>query len=473
NQYAYRTLNGTLEWLRILNDRTNVVTKVIRADHVPRLLFPEFESDNVVEFQSRIRQTELRSTLDLTLGNHLFSVGTQLIRYDLLPGNLNPGTSAAVRPVALAAEQGLEASLYLEEEWKITPRATLSAGLRYSYFRQLGPGVQRVYAAGLERRPENLIETRAFGQGTAGQTYGGFEPRLGLSYKLTDKVSLKAAYAMSRQYLQNIFNATTPLPTSRWKLSDEHLLPQRASLFSGGIYGILDVARGYEISLEGYHRTVNNLLEYKAGADFFLAPAVETEILQGEGRAYGVEIGLRKTKGQWTGRVNYTYSRVLNRVEGPTFSTRINRGNWYNGYFDQPHTFNASWGFDDGKNNRVGFTLVAHSNRPYTEPNGVIELGDLTVPLFFERNNARLPTYHRLDFSWTVYNASMKNKRWKGEWTFTAYNIYGRKNAINIFYQPRRISGDEEVFQDAPLASYKLAIFGAPILSLNYSFKFE
>ncbi|MEM9258923.1 MAG: TonB-dependent receptor, partial [Bacteroidota bacterium] len=437
NQYAYRTLNGTAEWLRVLGERSNLVTKVIRADHVPKLLFPEFDSDNVIEFQSGIRQTELRSTLDYRVGKHQFSFGGQLIRYDLNPGQLNPGTSNAVGFQQLDAEQGLEVSLYLEDEWNIGDVATLSAGLRYTQFRQLGPGTVRTYALGEEIREEQLVGTEEFGAGESLQTYSGFEPRLGLSVKLTDRLRFKAAYALTRQYLQNIYNSTTPLPTSRWKLSDKFLQPQRAGLISGGLYAVLPGKGGYEISLEGYYRDIQNLLEYKPGADFFLDPSVETELLQGQGRAYGIELGLQKSKGQWTARANYTYSRVQNLVQGNSFSTNINRGEWYNGYFDQPHTFNGSLNFDDGKNNRVGFTLVAQSNRPFTQPNGVVEIGDLVVPLFLERNNARMPTYHRLDFSWTVYNMSMRKKRWKGEWTLTAYNLYGRRNAINVYYQPR------------------------------------
>jgi len=200
---------------------------------------------------------------------------------------------------------------------------------------------------------------------------------------------------------------------------------------------------------------------------------VETDLLQGKGRAYGLEFGVQKTRGEITFKANYAYARTQNLVRGNTFSSTINSGNWYNGYFDQPHTFNGTLNFDDGKNNRVGFTLVAQSNRPFTQPNGVIEVNNTVVPLFLERNNARMPAYHRLDFSWTVYNMSMRKRRWAGEWTLTAYNIYGRKNAINVYYQPRLGSGDENVFLDSPLASYKLSIFGTPIVSLSYSFKFE
>lgn len=302
------------------------------------------------------------------------------------------------------------------------------------------------------------------------QTYGGFEPRLGLSFRLGDDGSLKAAYAVNRQYLQNVFNSTTPLPSSRWKVSDNNVSPQVSQLYSAGIYRLL--GRHYELSLEGYYRAIDGLLEYKPGADFFLSTDVETDLLQGEGRTYGVEIGLRKTAGRLTGQVNYTYARAENRVPGPDLTSRINGGRWYRGYFDQPHALNTGFTFDDGTTHRVSVNLVVQSNRPYSVPNGYLTLNRLPVPIFLERNNARLPLYHRLDLSWTIHNASLKQRRWVGDWTVTVYNLYGRKNAYNIYYQPRRGGNNAEIFGSSPLASYRLTIFGAPIFSISYSFKF-
>ena len=139
--------------------------------------------------------------------------------------------------------------------------------------------------------------------------YGGLEPRVGLSWQLTDRTSLKGAYALNRQYLQNIFNSTTPLPSSRWKVSDNNVKPQRSQLYSAGIFQVL--GGGYEMSVEGYYREVDRLLEYKPGADFFLNPQVETDLLQGDGKTYGAEIGFRKGGGNFTGQLNYTYARPL------------------------------------------------------------------------------------------------------------------------------------------------------------------
>ena len=345
--------------------------------------------------------------------------------------------------------------------------------MRYSHFVQQGPGKQRIYADPTQiTHPDGVIETNTFGGGEAMQTYGGFEPRLGLSYQLAERLSFKAAYALNRQYLQNIFNATTPLPTSRWKVSDNNLAPQRATLYSTGFY-YLPGDEGFELSLEGYYRDIDNLLEYRPGADFFLNPTVETDLIQGRGIAYGIEAGIKRRKGNFT--VNLTTLTPAAETRWPARpSLRASTtANGTNGYFDQPHTLNLNITLDDKTANQISFNLVVQSNRPYTAPNGFVRIDDLPVPLFLERNNARLPVYHRLDFSWRIHNASLSKKRWVGDWVFTIYNLYGRKNAYNVYYEPKGVGNGQVLSAASVLNSYRLTIFGAPIPSLSYTFKFE
>lgn len=396
----------------------------------------------------------------------------QAERYILDPGFLDPGTSTNVQPTILEKERGIELSAFVEDEWTVSPKLTIGAGLRYTAYRQLGPGERRIYAEGEEISSRNLVETNLFGEGEAIQTYAGLEPRFGLSYQLSSNTSLKASYARSRQYLQNIFNATTPLPTSRWKVADPNIIPQTADLVSLGLSHVTP-GGNFAFRLETYYRQLQDLLEYKPGADFFLNPTVETDLLRGEGRAYGIELTATSLAGRFTGEVNYAYARVENRVDGNDFSSRINRGNWYPGYFDQPHTFSANLILDEGKTHELGFNLVVQTNRPYTAPNGFLEINGTDVPLFLERNNARLPVYHRLDFSWTIHNLRRQKRKWTGEWIFTVYNLYGRDNAYNIFFQPRDANTPAlGIFSGSPFAAYRLSIFGAPVLSLAYKFTF-
>jgi outer membrane receptor protein involved in Fe transport len=470
NQYAYLTLNGGAEWLHLLSEHWSLRSSAHRAGYDPELRFPQADG-NRVDFLSSIRYLIGSSALTYEGNDHRVTLGAQYDRYALSPGRLDPGGTAAILPLTLPEERGGELALYLEDEWSVADWLSLSAGLRYVHYRQLGPGEQRIYREGEVVRESALLETVSIANADL-RSYGGLEPRLGLNMAIDELTSLKASYARSRQYLQNIYNATTPVPTSRWKVSDNNVGPQTGNLYSAGI-SRLTGDRKYFFQLEGYYRRVEDLLEYRPGADFFLSPAVETDLVRGRGRGYGVELTARRESGRISGEVNYTYARVENLVDGPTPATRINRGGWYPGYFDQPHTLNTRLTLDEGRTHELALNLVVQSNRPYTVPNGFVTVGNVPVPLFLERNNDRLSTYHRLDFSWTIHNFRRQRRKWTGDWVFTVYNVYGRDNAYNVFFQPRDANTPRlGIFSGSPFAAYRLSVFGAPIVSLSYTFTF-
>jgi hypothetical protein len=472
NQYDYYTLNGTLDWLRTLPGGAYLQTVLVSSDYQPRILFPERGVDNTVTYESRIKYQSIRSQLSLPQqGNWTTSFGLQGNRYRNEPGRLLPGASTAVANRELPAETSLELAAYAEGEWTPTDIFTATVGLRYVHYLLLGPETLRTYDPNLPRTPEAVVGTETFATGEVVSQYGGLEPRLGLRLKLGEQTALKGSYARSKQYVQNIFNSATPLPTSRWKTSNEHIRPQASNLVSLGIYRNLRAGM-YELGLEGYYRETENVLEYKPGADFFLEPFVETEVLQGQGQAYGLEFSVNKRQGKLNGWLNYTYSRSLNRMQGDFFSERINGGDWYPGNFDRPHSINATLNIIGSENNTISFNFALQTGRPFTVANGFLDVDGQAIPLFLERNNDRLPTYHRLDFSWHITNPSQKKRRWRGDWTFTVYNIYGRRNAYNVYYGPRP-GNLGNVFGSSPLGAYRLSIFGSPVVSLTYNFKFS
>ncbi len=266
-----------------------------------------------------------------------------------------------------------------------------------------------------------------------------------------------------RQYLQVISNTTTPIPTSRWKSSDLNIKPQVSQLFSFGYFRNLN-DNVFEISTEAYYKTTSNIIDYKPGASFLLQKNIETELLQGKNKAYGLEVMFSKKKGELTGWANYTYARSLNQVkEGNSNTQQINYGNWYATNYDRPHTFNAAIVVSQTKTHDFSFNFTYSTGRPFTVPKAFIQSNGVTYPFYTERNNSRIPDYHRLDFSWNIYNPKNLNKKYKGNWNFTIYNLYGRKNAYSIFIKSAdRVSNP-----------FKLTVFGAPIPSLSYNFKFE
>ncbi|TGV00962.1 TonB-dependent receptor [Flavivirga rizhaonensis] len=473
NQYDFGMLNGTLNWQHAFNNKTSLKTILVSSKYTPQIIFPEFGNNNEIRFQSRINYLSLISELKKNVNNEFdYYAGIQVNKYKIEPGNLNPGSADSVLPVSLNSETSYELSGYLNANWSPTDKLSLSAGLRYNHFRLVGPYT----LASFDETGETISDTKEFKKGDLVKSYNDFEPRLGLSYKLNKKTSVKASYAIINQYLQNVYNSTTPIPTSRWKMSDTNIKPQRGETYGLGFYhNFREDDKMLTMGLEGYYRDTKNVLSYKPGADFFLQEYLERDVVQGIGKAYGVEFSLKKPKGDVNGWINYTWAKSRLKSYNENLADRVNNNNWYPSDFDRTHVVNATINLEGDKYNTFSFNFTGQTGRPYTVANAVVKVDDLEVPIFIDRNNARLPIYHRLDLSWNVhFSGSKKNKRWKNDWTFTIYNIYSRKNPFNIYYTQRTEERlNRVIFQDSPLGSFQLSALNSPLLSLTYNFTFQ
>ncbi len=468
NQYDFQTLNGTVNWLHTFDNQTNLRTILVKSNYKAKTIFPELESANEIEFDSNINYTSLISEISKKVNNTFdYYLGIQANQYKINPGELDPGSTNTVFPVSLPKETSYEFSGFANFNWKPLESLSLSAGLRYNHFLFQGP-----YTLNSYDEVGNVTNTQFFEKGKKVISFDDLEPRLGISLKLGENTSMKASYAKANQYLQNIYNSTTPLPTSRWKTSDPHINPQSSNIYGLGVYkNFMD--NKIETSLEGYYRETKNNLTYKPGADFFLEESIEQDVVQGQGQAYGIEFSFRKPKGRINGWFNYTWSRSLLRTENQNLLDRINNNNWYASDFDRPHVFNGTINFEGDRYNTWSFNFTGQTGRPYTVANGIIDLDGLDVPIFLERNNGRLPTYHRLDFSWKVRYSKKKNKRWVGDWTFTVYNVYARKNPFSIYYSQRSGVENGDIFRGSPLGSYELSVVNSPIFAMTYNFTFQ
>jgi hypothetical protein len=460
-QYDYQTSNAALKWFHSFSSKLNLQTTAVYTNFQPQTLLPELNSDNKVSIESGIVYNQLKSSLNYNLNEkHRIEGGISTILYRINPGTLNPGTSKSVNYKSVPEEKSLEAGIYLEDEFTVNKRLSLSFGLRYSFYNALG-GTVRSYNPLTPKSDINVIDSTVYKSGETSASYGGFEPRVALKYSFSELNSIKFGYSLMRQYLQVVSNTTTPLPTSRWTTSNTHIKPQISELLSAGFFRN---SRNniYEFSLEGYYRSTENVLDFKPGADFLFQPYIETQTLQGNGKAYGLELMVAKKKGEVTGWINYTYSRALNQIKlSDRFEEQINGGNWYATNYDRPHSFNATISISQGKHHEFGFSFVYNTGRPFTVPEGFVEYNSVKYPYYIERNNDRIKDYHRLDFSWTIRNPSMTKKRWEGSWTFAVYNLYGRANAYSVYLKSEK-----------GLNAYQLTIFGSPIPSLTYNFKF-
>ena len=468
NQYDFSTMNHSMKWLHTFDNNTNLTTKLVASDYQPKNLFPEVDSDNVIRFESRIRylsgQIEYFNNQTSKVD---YYVGGQFNRYLIEPGSLDPGSGNSINPVLLGEETGDEWSVYGSADFALTPKLTLSSGFRLSQFNLVGP-----YEEALYDDDQNFVDTQNYQAGEKVISYIYPEPRLGLNLKVGERASLKTSYARMYQYIQNIYNTNTPLPTSRWKISDRYVKPQQNDTYGFGFYKDFDDA-GLELSAETYYRNTSNNLTYKPGANFFLSRAIETEVVQADGRSYGIEFGLHKNTGRFNGFLNYTWARSLLKTNEAAPEDRINNNLWYASDFDRPHTVNATLNFEGDLYNKISFNFVGQTGRPYTIANGVYKQQNVTIPIYLNRNNARLPTYHRLDFSWTIAYSKDPKRRFKGDWVFTVYNIYGRKNPFNIYYAQRNGGVDGNVFLSSPLGAYELTALRGTLVSLSYNFRFQ
>ena len=469
NQYTFQTLNGTLGWTHSFDAQSSLRTHFAVSDYSSGNIFPEVNAANEITYSSGIQFLNFGSEFTHRINDATdYYLGLSGIRYRIAPGNLDPGSGTSINAVDLDREDSYEFGLYGNLNAKLSESFSLSVGLRANHFVLVGPFTQPNF----EPNSETIASTTVFEAGAGVKTYNSIEPRIGMNFALGESSAIKASYSRLHQYLQNIFNTTTPLPTSRWKTSDPLIKPQESNSFGLGWYqGLSD--DDMEISIEGFYRTTRNNLTYKAGADFFLEPFVQRDVLQGEGRAYGIEFSFRKPLGPFNGWANYTFSRSLLRTQGTAFRERINDNQWYPSEFDRPHVFNGTLNYEGDAYNTWSFNFTLQSGRPYSAPNSVFPFQEIEIPIFIERNNRRLRTYHRLDFSWKVRYSKKLNRRWVGDWTFTIYNLYSRRNPFNLYYTQREGSINGDVFGDAPLGSFELSVLNSPVFALTYNFSFD
>ena len=469
NQYDFGTSNHTLKWLHNFKNNTTLKSLYINSTYLPKNLFPEFNSSNVIVFKSKVNYSSFQVEYMDSRGEEFnYSLGIQTKKYIISPGSLSPGSGNSVLPVNLEKENSLDFSSYFNLNFNPSKNLSFSLGLRHTLFNFLGP-----YTVAEYNDNEDQINSLSYDKNESIVTYKNFEPRIGSRIQLNKNSSLKFSYAKINQYIQNIYNTVTPLPTSRWKTSDTYIKPQVSDTFGAGIFKNFD-SMGIELSFEGYYRDIQNTLTYKPGADFFLSEYIEKEVIQGLGKAYGIEFSLKKPGGKFNGFLNYTWARSLLKTNESNFKNRINNNDWYASDFDRPHTFNATLTYESDIYNEFSFNFTAQSGRPYTIANTVFEISNIGVPIYLQRNNSRFPNYQRLDFSWKVSYSRDPRNRFKKDWIFTVYNVLGRKNPFNIYYTQRDgTSNDGLIFGSSPLASYTLSVIKTPIISLTYNFRFK
>ncbi len=460
--YNYSNRLFSIRWNRRVSDRTNGSLFVGNSDYRFGINF-DGESNNDFELDYSINETALKFKVQTIVNdNNTINYGLSTKYYSVNPGRIEPsGDNSDVATRIIPKEQALEGAIFIGDEIKISDRFLVDLGLRYAFFAALGEASQRRYNENQPRNESTVRDTVAYSSGEIIKTYGGPELRLSARYLITPDLSIKASVNNAYQFLHTLSNNTTVSPIDTWKLSDLNIEGQRGYQASLGIYKNLK-ENEYELSLEGYYRLMENVLDFKTGADLFLNENVETEVLQGDGKAYGVELLLKKNRGKLNGWLGYTYSRSLYRFDSEFNEERINNGEFFPSNFDKPHDVSLIANYKLTKRYSFSANFVYQTGRPVTYPIGTFRFNNADFVAFSNRNEFRIPDYFRLDLGVNIEGNHKKNKLAHSFWTISVYNVLGRNNPYSVFF----------VTDNGEVRALQSSIFAIPIPSITYNFKF-
>lgn len=460
--YTWGTATGSVRWNHTFNNSLSGSLTGVTGDYDYGVFADRepynFELDSEIKYQL--------AKLDFLYepnARHSISGGASSTFYNFKAGSFKPTSPESIlQPETLPAERSAEAALYLEHTYTLSEQVSVAYGLRYSSFFNLGPGEMYVYNPEMPRSKAAITDTIQYGSGRVIQKYGYVEPRFSFKLSVSENSSVKVGYNRMVQYTHLISNTTAASPVDVWKPSSAHLKPQIGDQVSVGFFQNLQ-NNTIELSAEAYYKHLQNLVEYKDGAKLLLNPALEADLLSGKGKAYGLELLLRRKEKKLTGWISYTYSRTLRQVNGETPQEQINKGEYYPSNHDKPHNLNLVINQKLGKRVSAAANFSYSTGRPVTYPESVAMVDGFLIVNYSGRNQHRIPDYHRLDASLVIDGNNRRNSKLQGSWAFSVYNLYSRSNPYSVFFKPG-YSGN------VPQA-YKLAVIGAAVPAISYNFK--
>ncbi len=459
--FSWQTINASLLWDHTFNDQVNSSLSLASSNYMSQI--QNLDEIEGFAYVNEINNLNIKYVLNYEPTDKLkITGGMEAVGILLEPGELNPlEPDNNVLASDMQDQKSLEAAVFAQADFKISSKLSMATGLRFSNFFRLGS--DKIYQFDFEQtngRYPAISDTLHYSENELIKYYNGLEPRLSLRYMVSADLSLKISYFRTFQYLHLISNTAAATPQDYWVTSGPYLKPAIGNQFSIGLFRNFG-DNAYETSIETFYKTTKHAVDYIEGADITLNPALEAGLLQGKAFAYGVEALFKKTSGIFNGWISYTYSRSLRQFNVNAGSRReINKGELYPATYDQPH--NLSLVTNHNINQRATFSLnfSYSSGRPITIPVSKYSYGPyLSVLNYSERNEYRIPDYHRLDLSLTVSDDPVKNSKYNGEWVFSIYNVYARKNAYSITFNKYG-------------KAKKLSILGNIFPSIAYNFKF-
>lgn len=457
--YSYRNSIVSLRWRHFFNSRFFSTVSVNNSSYSYNVSGMK-PADEAFKLSHRINSTGLKADFNWYEGRNEVNYGIEMIRYAVMPGSYYPaGDSSLIVQNIIEKERALEGALYLEDKFVLTDYLSVNAGLRLSSWFAFGPNTFLEYDPEYSRRSSTVTDTLQFN--SLYRTYLGPEFRVSVNFRTSQKSSFKLNYNRTRQNLHLLSNTTSISPTDTWKLSDYYFKPQIGDQFSAGFYRMFSGNR-IEGSAEAYFKTIRNMVEFKSGTDLVMNDNIETDLVNVRGRAYGVELLMKKNAGRVRWSLGYTYSRTFLQSTGRFSDESINGGEWFPADYDKPHDLIATFNYLFSRRFSFSSNFTYSTGRPVTYPVSSYHLGDLLLTQYSKRNEYRIPDYMRLDIS-LRFSGNLKSKKIAHpHWIFSVYNLLGRKNVYSVYFRS----------ENERIAGYKLSVFGRAIPSLSFNFDF-
>jgi hypothetical protein len=459
--YKYQNNIAALRWRHYFSNRffsTFTINNSFYKYDISSLRVPQ----EAFVLAHRINSTGLKADFNWFTGRSEFNFGADITRYDVIPGNYMPADdSSIVIPNSVERQRAFETAVYFEDKYIITDFLSINTGLRFTSFFALGPQTVFLYNPVSPRSISSVTDTITFNRLDNYKTYAGPELRLSANFKLNDNSSFKLNYNHTKQYLHLLSNTTSISPTDTWKLSDYHIHPQSGDQFAAGYYRMFNKNK-IEASAEIYYKKIDNMIDFKGGTNLVMNEYIERDLINVYGKAYGIEILLKKPEGRTRWSIGYTYSRVLIRSKGSFNEEMINAGNWFPASFDKPHDLILTYNYLYSRRVSISANYVFSSGRPVTYPISSYMIGDIVLTHYSDRNKYRIPYYSRLDLSVKVSGDLRLKKIAHPHWIFSIYNVTGRHNVYSVYFKNVRNA----------VRGYYLSVFGRPIPSISFNFDF-
>ncbi|MBR6251954.1 MAG: TonB-dependent receptor [Bacteroidales bacterium] len=448
---------GTFRWNHIYSPNIfgNATLTFSNYKYVQR----QTEDVRNFEWQSGMREITMKNDLDYYRDRMHITFGAAAEVHFYNPGEMVPLSGSVMRGMQLDKKRALQLSAYAGNEHKISDKFKISYGLRLSSSIQLGPATVRHYT-----QMPLYADSTEYGRGKLVKSYWRAEPRLAASYSLNENATLKASYARTVQYQHLLNNSALGMPTDIWAPADNYIRPQEADAFAVGLHGFMPRTQ-IEASVEGYYKAMHHIIDFCDNAELINNNHIETEVLSGKGRAWGLEAMLRRDGKRGSVLLSYTLSKAERQIDG------VNQGNWYYAVYDQRHNFAINSLLKLSERWSLSSTWCYHTGGRATMPIDTYYYKFANVAVYSERNGYKMPAFHRLDVS-AIYDFKRNvGRKWKSQLVFSLYNVYGRKNAYSVFARSHYAYFDDKYKNERQLRGYMMYLYKwVPSITYNFTF---